>query len=190
MTRKNKSKEIRELFSQGKSSRDIMNLGYKPGTVYGVQRELRSENHSTGRRMPGASGVGADKTGQALESRPDAEIESDPEIVQLKKEIRKTGLERELARLRGRPLEMEAIVAAARYIGSVKRDSCPRIRDGLCTYYGGDTGEDILKGTEELVGEDGLWCIKPSPVFCAMCRATEEEVVDHLLERMGEGSRK
>lgn len=35
--------EIRTLLSQGKSSREVIALGYKAGTVYKVQRQLRSQ---------------------------------------------------------------------------------------------------------------------------------------------------
>ena len=33
--------QVRGLLSQGKSSREVIQLGYAPGTVYRVQRQLR-----------------------------------------------------------------------------------------------------------------------------------------------------
>jgi DNA-binding CsgD family transcriptional regulator len=35
--------EIRKLLSQGKSSSEVIALGYKPPTVYKVQRQLRKK---------------------------------------------------------------------------------------------------------------------------------------------------
>ena len=39
--------EIRKLLSQGMSSREIINLGFAPWTIYKVQRDFRRKN-STG----------------------------------------------------------------------------------------------------------------------------------------------
>ena len=39
--------EIRNLLSQGKSSSEVIALGYKPPTVYKVQRQLRKKGHHT-----------------------------------------------------------------------------------------------------------------------------------------------
>ncbi len=33
--------QVRELLSQGKASREVIQLGYAPGTVYKVQRQVR-----------------------------------------------------------------------------------------------------------------------------------------------------
>jgi hypothetical protein len=38
---------VRELLGQGKSSRDVIEMGYAPGTVYKAQRQLRSNNTRT-----------------------------------------------------------------------------------------------------------------------------------------------
>ena len=36
--------EIEELLSQGNTSRQVIDLGYAPGTVYGVQRRVRRQS--------------------------------------------------------------------------------------------------------------------------------------------------
>jgi hypothetical protein len=43
---------IRNLLSQGKSSREVIQLGYAPGTVYKVQRQMKDGMGSTGDRLP------------------------------------------------------------------------------------------------------------------------------------------
>jgi len=58
--------QIREHLANGKSSREVIDLGYRPGSVYGVLRQMKgkdsvksghAENHSSGpaggrRKMP------------------------------------------------------------------------------------------------------------------------------------------
>ena len=34
-------RQVRELLSQGKASREVIQQGYAPGTVYKVQRQVR-----------------------------------------------------------------------------------------------------------------------------------------------------
>ena len=47
--------EIEELLAQGNTSRQVIDLGYAPGTVYGVQRRVRRQS-SLGHRGPAVVG--------------------------------------------------------------------------------------------------------------------------------------
>ena len=49
MTSKSIMQDIRSLLSQGKSSTEVIALGYKPPTVYKVQRQLRQKHQPNGR---------------------------------------------------------------------------------------------------------------------------------------------
>ena len=55
--------EIRALFSKGKSVREIINAGYKPGSVYGVHRQLhtRPSTSSPGKTPQARSASGAER---------------------------------------------------------------------------------------------------------------------------------
>ena len=87
-TGKTKTQTIQTLLSEGKSTREVIDMGFKGGTVYKAQRELRREAKGgyqvTGERSQPDSVVSAQA--QSVEVI-DLQIENDPEIVRLKKEI-------------------------------------------------------------------------------------------------------
>ena len=59
MERRGIMQQVRELLSQGKDSREVIQLGYAPGTVYKVQRQLRDgrgQSLSLGRPREGTPG--------------------------------------------------------------------------------------------------------------------------------------
>jgi len=190
MTRESKSQEISKLLQQGKPSREVINLGYKPGTVYKVQREFRARRH-------GAREDSSEKKKTAsMALRPqnrganrDEGIESDPEILQLKKEIRKAQLHKELARLKAETdLDLEALLVAAKDMGAARKACCPLLTEGdLCSYHSWERETDAPKGVGELVEGNGFCGIKPSPLYCAFCIATERLELDDIIRRLSDG---
>ena len=88
--------QIEQLLKDGKSSRQIIDLRYNPSSVYKVQRRVRA----------GASGPiteGNDLTPPMAESgdeHRDPEVESHPEVVELKRELRKAQLQSQIAAVR------------------------------------------------------------------------------------------
>ena len=103
--------QIERLLRDGKSSRQVIDTGYKPSSVYKAQRRLRA---GVGGARSGAiaqRGNRADETvasdndpvgpmaGRGDEHR-DPEVESHPDIVELKRELRKAQLQSQIAAVR------------------------------------------------------------------------------------------
>ena len=109
--------QIRTLLSQGKSSSQVIAMGYKSGTVYKTQRQLAeegtvyrppSENPQPRiHERPESSKIGVPRLIETL----DPEVEADPDIVQLKIQLRKAQLERQLDEASA-PTELESDLAA------------------------------------------------------------------------------
>ncbi len=95
--------QVRTLLAQGKTSTEVIAMGYRAGTVYKSQRQLAEGGMAYGphREKPQVrdpkpsepSKVGVPHHLQTL----DPEVEADPEIRKLKVRLRKAQLEREIA---------------------------------------------------------------------------------------------
>jgi len=118
------------------------------------------------------SGVGSPRRAKKTTPLIGEDIESDPEIIQLKKEIRRAELERELGTAK-MPSDIGVLVAAARELGKRRRKDCAYEEHGVCMYWGWDRREEISEdlGEPVLIEEDGerRWRIKPSLLYCALC---------------------
>ena len=103
--------QIERLLRDGRSSRQIIDTGYKPSSVYKAQRRLRA---GVGGARSGAiaqRGNRADET-VAADNDPvgpmagrgaaqqDPEVESHPEVIELKRELRKAQLQSQIAAVR------------------------------------------------------------------------------------------
>lgn len=162
------TEEIAQHLKQGKTMEDLLALGYKKGTIYSVQRKLRQEgalpvaHKGNGQRPPSG-------TAQA-EAYP--EVDNDPEILQLKKELRKAQLERQLRELKA-PLELEAKLKtlwnASVRAGREKQQKCPFYKDALCTAQRWKQKEQVPEVMGTPVSKDSYWYVKPSALHCALC---------------------
>ena len=74
--------QIEQLLRDGKSSRQVIDMRYNPSSVYKVQRRVRA--------MASAPITGGDE-------HLDPEVESHPEVVELKRELRKVQLQSQIA---------------------------------------------------------------------------------------------
>jgi hypothetical protein len=165
-----KSDEITKLLAQGRTSNEIISMGYKKGTVYGAQRKFHQSNttpHSTDNKL--IQDKKPPPVTQPINSTTD--IESDPEVLRLQKQL---GMAKA-------PSEMEVLVAAALQCGESKYEECRQQENGVCTFYEWSSREDI----EDCIGEPILirkdkWGIKPSPLYCAMCTANIEYCSDSI----------
>ena len=177
-----KTEEIAQLLAQGKSLKEIISMGYKKGTVYSVQRKYRKGRIITTERINNKNRTFPKHTPANINL--DIEIESDPEIFRLKKEIRKVELEKQLSRIKIPP-DVEIIMAAAHEIGRVRQECCDNFEDDLCTWWIWDTAEEIPKCLGEPVfsEENKEWRIKPSPLYCAMCTASIQNELYNLEDR-------
>lgn len=163
------TEEIAQHLKQGKTMKDLLALGYKKGTINTVQRKLRqqgirTESHKGNGQHPATPG-----TAQA-EAYP--EVDNDQEIIQLKKEIRKAQLERELRELKA-PLELEAKVRAlwnaSVRAGREKQQKCPFYKDALCTAQHWKQRDQVPEVMGTPVSKDNSWYVKVSALHCALC---------------------
>jgi len=172
MTTPTKDTIIR-LLEEGKSSAEIIGMGYKAGTVYEAQRKWRQSKTKARPADDNTKATHNSSNAAKTSVAPVTDwIENDPEIVALKKEIRKAELESELGRVQI-PSDVMSLEAVAREIGEWNLEFCPHNEDGLCTEWEWCTEEGIPNGIGKPICEgEGIYQIyriKPSVLFCAMC---------------------
>ena len=95
----NKTQEITKMMHEGFTAAQCIAQGYKRGLVYKVNRTLHKSPQSNGNHSKSLTPAPSDKA--------DTNIESDPEIMELKKSLRKAELEREIAEIKI-PEDMES----------------------------------------------------------------------------------
>lgn len=90
-----KEEEIAQLLAEGKLPVEIVREGYARGTVYKVSGRLRK----------GGATTPSESTPTLTGLRPDLDpsLESDPEIVELRKAVRKADLETQLGQIKLKP---------------------------------------------------------------------------------------
>lgn len=82
-----KEQEIAQLLRNGVKPSDVVHQGYARGTVYKVHKQLREEG-------------GTPRGGGEAEAQAGDSLDNDPEILELKKALRKAQLEKELAEIK------------------------------------------------------------------------------------------
>ena len=173
-----KSDKIVQLLNEGKNSCEIITMGYKKGTVYSTQRKWRQRNVKPTHRVNEVTTGRITSNQRSITESID--IESDPEIVQLKKEIRMAELNRQLAKAKA-PSEVETLVTSAQEIGQKRCESCDYEDNGLCTFWKWSTASEIPSGIGEPVLEKkDVWRMKPTSLYCAMCTISVENDIDEL----------
>jgi len=157
------------LLEEGETSGEIIGMGYKAGSVYSAQRKWRQGKIDIG--AGDNTNASAKTTSSPITATTERDIESDPEIVELKKEIRKAELKRQLGMAKA-PLDLDILLSAAFDVGRDRLNACDYGEDGLCTLWQWSRPNEIPKNIGEAVpaGEDG-WRIRPSPLYCALCTA-------------------
>lgn len=89
-----KEDQIAGLLSQGTAPAELVHQGYARSTVYKMAKRLAETDTSQLSENKGGPDV-------------DLEVENDPAIIQLKKDLRKAHLERQIAEIRA-PIDLEA----------------------------------------------------------------------------------
>ena len=88
--------QIEQLLRDGKSSRQVIDMRYNPSSVYKVQRRVRA-----GARAPITEGNDPTPPTAGLgDEQRDPEVESHPEVIELKRELRKVQLQSQIAAVR------------------------------------------------------------------------------------------
>ena len=88
--------QIEQLLRDGKSSRQVIDMRYNPSSVYKVQRRVRA---GTSAPITGGNDPTAPMAGLGDEHL-DPEVESHPEVIELKRELRKVQLQSQIAAVR------------------------------------------------------------------------------------------
>ena len=103
--------QIERLLRDGKSSRQVIDTGYNPSSVYKAQRRLRAGVSGArsgaiaqrGNRADETVAADNDPVGPMAErgaAQQDPEVESHPDIVELKRKLRKAQLQSQIAAVR------------------------------------------------------------------------------------------
>ena len=88
--------QIERLLRDGKSSRQVIDMRYNPSSVYKAQRRVRA-----GASAPITEGNDpTPPTAQRGDEQRDPEVESHPEVVELKRALRKVQLQSQIAAVR------------------------------------------------------------------------------------------
>ncbi|MDD5095191.1 MAG: hypothetical protein PHV74_12570 [Dehalococcoidia bacterium] len=156
------------LLGQGKLSGEIIGMGFRPGTVYAIQRRWRQEHAKA----------------PTVQGKEDAQ--SDPEIVQMRKKMEE--IEKELSRLK-MPSDVAILIAAARQAGKDKRDNCPYEKEGWCAVWDWKSPEEIPNAIGKPVSierEKPVGRIRLSPLYCAMCSVLLEEYLTQPEDRISD----
>ena len=94
--------QIEQLLRDGESSRQVIDMRYNPSSVYTVQRRIRA-----GASAPITEGNDpAPPTAGLGDVQRDPEVESHPEVIELKRELRKVQLQSQIAAVRA-PVGLE-----------------------------------------------------------------------------------
>lgn len=154
-----------------------MELGFPKRVVTRVRRQLREEKAASQEKEP-------------EEGAPQAEtrIQTPPELPETiatiwqKVQSMANDLERIDSLVKALP-EVTVLVAAARHLGTFRRETCPYEKEGLCTLDTWSSEDEVPQGIGEPVlveNEKPQWYIKPSPFYCAMCPAPLEGRLDEI----------
>ena len=98
-----KTQEITKLLKSGLTPTQVIARGHKRGMVYRVNKALRTN--------PQDNGNNSKILTHTTSSETDTSIESDPEIMELKKSLRKAALEKEIIEIR-MPKDVESRLTA------------------------------------------------------------------------------
>ena len=116
-----KTEEITKMMKSGYTATQCIAQGYKRGLVYRVNRTLHKNPQDNGNHSKCLTHATSDEA--------DTDIESDPEIMELKKSLRKAELEREIAEIKipkdieSRIIALEEnVVDVEEFVGSVFLD--------------------------------------------------------------------
>ena len=93
-----KEKEIARLLSGGRTPAELVREGHARGTVYKVARRMADEGNRQGTGQSGPIGTEFDPA-----------VESDPEILEFKKQLRKAQLGKAIAEVKA-PIDLEGRV--------------------------------------------------------------------------------
>jgi len=173
------TEHVKYLLNQGKKSKELEELGFSKSVITRARRQLRKGKAATKKKAPE----------QAL--RAETQVETPPEspatIATIWQKVQ--SMANDLRRIDSRIQDLSEVMllmAAARQLGTYRREICPYQKDGLCTLETWISEDEIPQGMGEPVlveNEKPEWYIKPSPFHCVMCTTLLENRIDDIEDK-------
>ena len=167
------TEHIEQLLRQGWKQKELVELGFPKPRVTMVARRLRSKKAAA--RAKVSNGEACTKS----YSQPEVVSASRTAPVQQKQVYQESDLQKADNLLEALP-ELMALVAAARELGTHRREKCPYQEDGVCVRQTWTSREEMPQAMGEpvflvLEEEEPRWCVRPSDFYCAMCTRLLED---------------
>ncbi len=171
---------VERLLRQGKKLKELVELGFPKRVVTRVHRQLRKEKTAGQTKVP-------EMTPQA-ETQIQTPPESPEEIATIWQKVQSMAddLQR-IDSLIQALSEVLIVIAAARRLGTFRREDCTYHKDSLCHLWTWGSQGEIPQGIGEPVrfgDENPEWHVKPSPLYCAMCTIPIEDRVDDVENKL------
>lgn len=170
------TQHVEHLLRQGRKPRELLALGFPKSVVTRVRRQLRKEKATLEAKVP-------EGTAQP-ESHLQTTAESPEKMAVIQRKLQSMANDpRKVNNLVKALSEVTFLMAAAREVGSHRRQNCPYQEDGVCILRTWTSQGEIPQGIGKPVAagnEKPEWYIKPSPLYCAMCTAPIEGRLDEV----------
>jgi hypothetical protein len=173
------TKHIEQLLRQGRKPRELIELGFSKSIVTRIHRQLREEKVALEGKVP--------KQLAQAETQLPTPPESPETIATIWQKVQ--SMANDLQRIDSliqSLSEVTLLMAAARQLGTYRRETCPYQKDGLCTLETWISEDEIPQGIGEPVlveNEKPEWYIKPSPFHCVMCTTPLENRIDDIEDK-------
>ena len=170
---------VEKLLRQGRKPKELIELGFLKSVVTRVYRQLREEKATSQKKKPeGAPHV---------ESQLSTPLGSSETIATIWQKVQSMANDlRRIDSLIQALSEVTLLMAAARQLGTYRRETCPYEKDGLCTLEAWSSEDEVPQGMGEPVlveNEKPEWYIKPSPFHCVMCTTPLENRIDDIEDK-------
>ena len=170
------TKHVEKLLRQGQKPKELIELGFSKSVVTRVRRQLREEKATLQKKEPERASQGEIQ----LQTTP----ESPETLATIWQKVQSIAddLQR-IDSLIQALCEASIIIAAARRLGTYRREDCPYQKDEICGLWTWGSQDEIPQGIGEPVqfgDESPEWHVKPSPLYCAMCTIPIEDRVDDV----------
>jgi len=176
------TKHVEQLLRQGHKPKELIELGFPKQVVTRARRQLRKEKAAPLTKVPKGTAQ-AERHHQTSVELPEKMAVMEQKLQSVESDLRKVdSLVKAMS-------EATVLMAAARELGTFRRETCPYQKDGLCTLETWGSEEEIPRSIGEPVlveNEKPEWYIKPSPFYCAMCTTPLENRIDDVEDKVSD----
>ncbi len=147
-----KEEEIARLLFEGVSPAELVHRGFSKGTTYKIAKRLKPTTTPQPTAIPATS---------ATNSPVDPNLEGDPEIMDLKKTLRKAQLQRQLAEIKA-PIDLQARLKGL-------EEEMKALSDALADLYGQLEDSPVSGLRQEFRCACGARGLVAAKVVCTSC---------------------